>query len=382
LTGNCNQGDQFGQVDRRTVYGLNAANTWYTNWVGVSSDFTVGMQSRFDDIHEVGLNLTTARQTWATISKDRVKEASLSAYIENQTQWLEKFRSIVGLREDFYFFDVNSAPLAANSGKTDAQITSPKLSFIFGPWYHTEYYLNAGYGFHSNDARGVVSKINPNPRAAAYLSAIQPSSPLVRAKSYELGLRSAIIPHLQTTLALWQLDLASELVFSGDANTTEPSFASRRQGVEWSNFWTPSTKLTVDTDVALSRARYKQIDPTVVSGYFIPGAIEQTVSIGATYDTHDVWSGGLRLRYFGPRALIEDNSVRSGSSILVNLNLGYKVDHNIKIEVNILNLFDRKVSDIDYLYSSQLRNELSPSDAIHTHPAEPRTLRASIRFDY
>lgn len=379
----CNPGpgDQFQQTDRRKVYGFNAAQTWYADWGPRSVDFTLGMQSRIDDIGKVGLYTTTARQIWGTVREDRVRESSFALYGEGQVQWQEKFRSILGLRGDFYGFDVTSS-LPQNSGRVRDHMLSPKLALIFGPWDKTEYYLNVGYGFHSNDARGTTTTVNPDFRDPAYLSPVQPVTPLVRAKGYEAGVRSAWVPNLQTTLALWRLDLASELVFSGDAGTTEPSFPSRRTGVEWSNFWTPRADVTVDADLALSRARYTKIDAALVPGSYIPGAIEQAASIGATYDSKGAWTGGLRLRYFGPRPLIEDNSVRSPSSTLINLEVGYRFDRRTKVTLDVLNAFNAKVSDIDYYYASQLRGEAVAVNDIHTHPAEPRTLRLTLRLNY
>lgn len=375
----CPPGDQFEQLDRRQVYGLNAAHTWYVDWSGRATDLTLGFQSRYDRIGKVGLYNTEARQQWDTIRQDEVNEGSAALYGEGQVQWNDKFRSIFGLRADYYNFDVTSN-LAANSGKVSDHIFSPKLALIFGPWRQTEYYLNAGYGFHSNDARGVTAKIDPGTS-----DPVDPATPLVRAKSYEIGVRSAILPHLQTSLALWQLDLASELVFVGDAGVTEPSAPSRRRGVEWSNYWTPVPAITVDADLALSRSRFTEdvsgdyIALGTVYGRYIPGSIERTASVGAIYDAGGTWSGGVRLRYFGPRPLVEDNSVRSESSTLVNVLVGYKIDPNLKLTLEALNLFDAKVSDIDYYYDYQLPGQAATSGIV-THPAEPRTLRLSLRI--
>lgn len=374
-------GDQFEQADRRKVVGLNAARTWYGDWAGRATEFTLGFQSRYDHIGNVGLYLSTDRSRWATIRQDSVKQGSIGLFGENQIQWHEKFRSILGLRGDFYSFDVGSN-LAANSGKLKASIASPKLALIFGPWGQTEYYANAGYGFHSNDARGTTVKVNPDVRDPGYLGPADPVTPLVRAKGYELGMRSAIVPSLQTSLALWRLDLASELLFVGDAGSTEASFPSRRTGIEWANYWTASKWLTIDVDLALSRAQYRSYDPARIPGAYIPGAVEKTASLGISYDGQARWSGGLRLRYFGPRPLIEDNSIRSSASTLVNLQAGYKVGRNMKLTVSLLNLFDARVSDIDYFYSSQLRNEPAPVDDIHTHPTEPRTVRLGLRLNF
>ena len=374
-------GDQFEQADSRQTYGFNLARTWYDKLAGLPADFTLGLQSRIDDIDAIGLYTTSQRQRWATVREDSVKESSVSLYGEAQVQWLEKFRSVVGLRGDAYRFKVNSDN-PVNSGEVSDHIFSPKLALIFGPWAKTEYYANAGYGFHSNDARGVTARVNPDFRDAANFGAtVDGSTPLVRAKGYELGLRSALVPKLQTSLALWQLDLGSELVFVGDAGTTEPSFPSRRTGIEWANYWTPTRAITVDADLALSRARFRRIDATV-PGSYIPGAIERTLSLGATWDDGGTWSGGMRLRYFGPRALIEDNSVRSEASTIVNLQGAYRIDRKTKLSLDILNVFDSDVSDIDYWYESQLAAEPAPVSDIHTHPAEPRTLRLTLRVSF
>lgn len=370
-------GDQFEQADRRQVYGLQAARTWYRVWGSTPIELTLGLQSRYDDIGQLGLYTTTARRRWGTVRQDRVKEGSLALYGEGLVQWHEKFRSVLGLREDVYRFEVAS-DTAANSGRVEAAIASPRLSLIAGPWGGTEYYANYGYGFHSNDARGITAKVNPDFRDPAFGTAVSGATPLVRARAMELGVRSAILPTLQTSLALWRLALASELVFVGDAGSTQPSFPSQRRGIEWATTWTPSDALTVDADFARSWARYTAIDDSV-AGRFISGAIEKTASLGMAWDAHAQWSGSLRLRYFGPRPLSEDDRVRSPSSTLFNLRIGYRVARQIRLTLDVLNLFDRKLSDIDYYYASQLRGEPAPVSDVHFHPAEPRTLRLSLR---
>jgi outer membrane receptor for monomeric catechols len=371
-------GDQFEQEDRRTVYGGDWARTWYTALGDSLSEWTVGVQSRYDMIKGIGLYTTTARQRWGTVRQDQVKQGNLGLYGESMVEWHQKFRTVLGLRQDFYHFDVNSA-LSANSGRVDATTTSPKLSLIFGPWQKTEYYLNWGYGFHSNDARGITTKINPDFRdtdpTTGFGKATTPSTPLVRAKAYELGVRSGILPGLQTSLALWRLELASELLFVGDAGTTEPSFPSRRVGLEWANYWTPTPSLVVDMDWASSQARYTSV---AAANQFIPGAIERTASLGLSYQPAGPWAAGFRWRYFGPRPLVEDNSVRSPASLLANGRISYRVNRELKWSLDVLNLFNRQVSDIDYFYASQMRSETSPVDDIHTHPAEPRTVRFSV----
>jgi outer membrane receptor protein involved in Fe transport len=74
-------------------------------------------------------------------------------------RWL---RTVAGLRADFYRFDVDGN-FPENFGNRSDSIVSPKLSFIFGPWARTEYFLNWGRGFHSNDARGTTITVDRRP---------------------------------------------------------------------------------------------------------------------------------------------------------------------------------------------------------------------------
>lgn len=373
-------GDQFEQADRRVVSGLEASHTQIGKWFERDTENTVGVRLRNDNIPDVGLFSTASRRRLAAVREDKVVQTSVSAYLQNLTQWAEKFRSVAGIRADFYDFAVN-ADNPANSGRGNDHIASPKLSLVFGPWSRTEYYLNLGYGFHSNDARGATITVDPatgNPAAKV--------PPLVRAKGRELGVRTALTPKLTSSLALWRLDLASELLFVGDAGTTEPSFPSRRSGIEWANRYTPYSWLALEMDLALSRARFSG-NP---AGDRIPGAIERTLSFGITADNLSGWYGGLQLRYFGPRPLLENDSVRSPSSTLVNLRGGYKINKQLRATLDVFNLFDRKASDIDYFYCSRLRGETpgvcgdgsAGVDDIHTHPAEPRSLRLSLLLNF
>ncbi|MDD2667794.1 TonB-dependent receptor [Zoogloea sp.] len=370
------RGDQFEQLDRRQILGATASHTWFADWSGRPVEWVLGSQFRHDHIGKSGLFLAEARQRYTTVRDDRVEQTSFGLFGEARVQWRDTLRTTLGLRADQYRFDVNS-DTPANSGQAAAFIAAPKFGVVLGPWMQTEFYANYGHGFHSNDGRGATIRVNPDPRSADYAGLVERVRPLVRARGTELGLRSALASGWLTTLALWRLDVASELLFVGDAGITEPSRPSRRQGVEWTTHWTPLSGLAVDADVAVSSARFR-VDEG--GGSRIPGALARVASLGVTLDTGDRWFGGLRMRYFGPRPLIEDNSVRSASSTLTNLKVGYRVDRHITLSLDVLNLFDRQLSDIDYYYESQLKTETAPVADLHSHPSEPRSLRLAVRM--
>jgi outer membrane receptor protein involved in Fe transport len=373
LLANPADGDQFQQSERRDMAGLNLAQSWVDTIGGLEMRNKIGLQTRVDRLAPVGLYQTVARARTATIRADQVREGSAGLYAENLTQWLPWLRSVAGLRYDAYRFDVDSS-IAGDSGKANGHLVSPKLSFIFGPWRQTEFFLNYGKGFHSNDARGTTQT------RLADGSASSPVTPLVPTRGLELGVRSEILPGLQSSLALWRLDIGSELVFVGDAGETEPSRPSRRRGIEWNNHYIAAPWLLFDLDLAASHARYSEDDP---AGRFIPGALERVASFGITVTERGRWFGNFNLRHFGPRPLIEDNSVRSASTTLAYLRAGYKLGKDTRLTLDVFNLFDRKASDIDYFYRSRLAGEaIDGVDDIHFHPVEPRSLRLTLTHNF
>nr|WP_328804716.1 TonB-dependent receptor [Noviherbaspirillum galbum] len=365
-------GDQFNQPDRRTTFGANLSHTWETKLLGRQSENTVGLQLQNDNIFN-GLHNTVSRQRLSTTRTDHIVEGSAGIYVENNTRWSEKFRTVAGIRSDFYRFDVRSDN-PVNSGKSNDSIVSPKLSLIFGPWAKTEYYVNLGNGFHSNDARGTTITIDPKSG-----DPVDRVSPLVRAKGMELGVRSEFVPGLQTSLAVYRLDFDSELLFVGDAGTTEASRPSRRYGFEFNNYYKPTKWLTVDADIAFARARFRDADPV---GNRIPGAVEGVGSVAVAVDNIGPYFGALQLRYFGPRPLIEDNSVRSHSTTTLNGRIGYKINPKMRIELEGYNLLNRKASAIDYYYESRLPGESAAVNDVHFHPIESRSFRATLVMNY
>jgi outer membrane receptor protein involved in Fe transport len=230
-----------------------------------------------------------------------------------------------------------------------------------------------GNGFHSNDARGTTITVDPKSRAPA-----ERVTPLVRSKGVEVGARTEIIRGLQSSFSVYRLDFDSELLFVGDAGTTEAGRPSRRYGFEFNNYYKPANWLTIDADVAFARARFRNFDP---AGNRIPGAVEGVASIALAVDNVGAYFGALQLRYFGPRPLTEDNSVRSKSTATLNGRIGYKLNPKMRIELEGFNLTNRQDSAIDYYYESRLPNEPAVND-IHFHPIESRSFRVTLTVNF
>jgi outer membrane cobalamin receptor len=361
-------GDQFEQRDRRVLSGGNLKHTWLASWGQRRVENSVGAQMRNDNI-SLGLFDTAARRRLSTTRSDRVVETSAALYFENRVSWFDKLRTVAGLRGDYFRGEVRSDN-AANSGKADDYLVSPKVSMVLGPWRATEYFVNYGRGFHSNDIRGATITLDPKTGDPAKQVPL-----LVRATGYEAGVRTAIVPRLQASVALFRLDLDSELVFVGDAGTTEAGRPSRRTGLDLSMLYASTSWLLLDADIAFSRARFSDSHS---AGSRVPGAVEGVATFTAAVENFGRYYGSVRLRYFGPRALIEDNGVRSSSTTLLSGRIGYKLDKRMRVQLDVFNLLNRRVSQIDYFYESRLRGDAAPVADVHFHPAEPRSFRTSL----
>lgn len=365
-------GDQFEQFDRRFVLGGSFTHTWEAEIFGKRLTQTVGLQTRTDFIPQVGLFKTEKKHRLSTVRDDSVLESSISVYQRNAIQWAPWFRSIFGLRADLYGFHVES-DTPVNSGDVVDAIVSPKLNLVFGPWANTEFYLNAGTGLHSNDARGTTIKVSPLTGERA-----ENVDPLVRSKSVELGVRTSLVPNLVSTVSFYYLTVDSELVFTGDAGDTEASAASRRIGVEFANYYKPFKWLTLDADFAYTQARFEH-EP---AGNRIPGSIATVFAAGATVNAPAGFFGTIRTRYFGPQPLIEDNSAVAPSSLTFDGRVGWNF-RNVQLAVDVLNIFDKKNNDVAYFYTSRLPGEPAEGiDDFHVHPAEPRTVRLSATYKF
>ena len=367
-------GDQFNQLDDRKIYGWNGSWSRSDTLFGSPTTNTLGWDFRQDRLNPIGLYSTKDRERLSTTRQDKVQESSVALYFENQTQWSEWLRTLVGVRGDRYDFNVDSN-LAANSGTQGAGLVSPKFSMILGPWSNTEYFINYGQGFHSNDARGIVGTVDPKSG-----DPVDKATPLVRTYGGELGLRSEIVPNLQTSLALWYLKFDSELVFVGDAGTTEAGRPSTRYGVEFNNHYTPTPWLLFDLDLAWTHARFSDSNPV---GNFIPNALQTVAAGGITMQSLGPWTASIFGRYFGPAPLIENNSARSNSTTLFSAQATYLINPKTQIRFDVFNIFNAKANDITYFYASRLPGE--PPEGVndyHFHPTEPRSYRLGLLYNF
>lgn len=366
--------DQIEQEDNRWVLGGSVRYERESSWFQRYIDTRFGADLRYDDVNELNLfNTTGYRRRIGVAREDEVVETSLGLFGEAEILWNNNLRTTLGLRADFYDWDVH-ARINANSGSGSDYVISPKfaLAWILAEDY--EVYANYGQGFHSNDVRGAEIEVDPVSKLPADTVDV-----LVKAQGAELGIRSEILDGLKLTLAGFWMDLDSELLFVGDAGTSQPNEATRRFGVEFSGFWEVKDWLVLDATAAWTRARFRNAPP---GQDHIPDAHKTVFGAGITIVHPGGFTGSLRMRHFGDAPLTEDASVHKGSTTLLNLGLSYEMTEHVEIGVDVLNLLDNKGDDIEFYFESRLKNEPSPVEDFHFHPVESIAARASIRYKF
>ncbi|TMN82866.1 MULTISPECIES: TonB-dependent receptor [unclassified Pseudoalteromonas] len=361
-------GDQFNQQDSRNIYGTNISYQFETKTSDINMQHTTGIEVRHDNIDNVGLYNTQARERLSTVRQDALKQTSYSSFWESKFLFTPKLEATAGVRYDYFDTNVTSNT-GANSGKANDDLVSFKGSVNYRFTDLLAAYANWGQSFHSNDARG--STINVDPVTGELAEQVDL---LVKSEGAEVGLRFADDRNFNLSAALWWLTLDSELLFVGDAGNTEPSDASKRYGLEMSAYYWVNDQFSIDLEASFTHSRLDIND----NNNYIEGAVPVVASAGLNWHLTEQWQSSIRVRHIGKRTLTDDGDKRSNPLTVVNSSVSYKQTH-WKVDFELLNLFNSTDHDIDYYYASRLPGE--PAQGVednHFHPIEPRTTRLTL----
>jgi outer membrane receptor protein involved in Fe transport len=402
-------GDQEQQDETRDTVGGQAALTVRHDVGAIDTRTVFGVQARHDEVWDdrrhtrdrqvlnacsVANNGALTPPANATVSgdgavfyipaasgncqADRVHLFDLGLYAENTTRWTPWLRTIVGLREEDYaaddtYYGVTAVDLTDGQKLQGEQsLLQPKGSIVLGPFHQTEFYLSAGRGFHSDDVRGVFGTVPLEgiPGTAGKTPLLAP------ANGEEVGVRANVIPKVQIQIALFQEDFNSELAYDADQGQDTASAPSRRQGVEFSAQFKPLTWLEFNTDLAVSKARYRGDAATLASygiagGAFIANAPSFIGSFGVIAD-RGPWFGGLQWRDLGPYPLKDGPQYPQDPGYSeFNADLGYRVNPRLTLEASGFNLLNSHADAAAYDYAYRL-TPAGPEEAGPTfHPLEP-----------
>ena len=373
-------GDQIEQNDARVTYGLQG-NYTRNHHVHVADRAIVGtlnagVQFRADNV-ATSLYHSAARRRLGDCFSNRNPCNSTDSRIRNFSLFAEEdvsitswLQVIAGLRAEQFVWTVDDLDPETNlspettGGTAQRALLSPKISAIVRPTEALAIYLNSGYGFHSNDARGAVAS---NGRGA-----------LARGIGGEVGVRFSPDKRIKTSLDVWYLYLQSELVWSGDNGGTEPSDPSRRYGVDFDITFDPTAWLSFDANIAVGRASLIAAQGTPTTLVLAPRLLG-----GAGIALHrkqDYVS--LRLRGIGDRPANDDGSLIAEGWALLDLVAGQRVHRNVLLTLTLNNLLNASWREAQFADVSRVASGADEREDIHFTPGMPLTAIAGVELQY
>ncbi len=361
-------GDGIEQMDRRYVYGGEVGYRQMGTLWDIEGVVTLGMQTRVDDAH---VRLGAQRQ-WVplgTTSDSQIHESSYSPYLKLEVYPAPWARFTGGVRSDLFHFDVqNLCQIACPqnpSGRANVAITTTKGSVILGPWAGTEVFLNAGTGFHSNDARVVVS-------AAA-------AQRMPKATGYEVGLRTRQWERMELSATLWLLDLTSELVFQGNLGTTQMLGATRRSGMDLGGRLQLLDWLFLSGSATLNTAEFRGTGAAIPQAPTMTGRGELTARLPVGLTT------SFQMLHLGSRPLTQDGSLTAQPWTIFNMVARYRPVtkgwwQHMEGFVSMQNVMNAAWRQTQLAYDTRLGSESTPVNGIQFTPGGPRTVMGGVTW--
>jgi hypothetical protein len=337
-------GDQIQQKEFRNNSGIQINNSYKNKIFGYEITHNFGIHIRRDYIQNQ-LNNSYQRNQYEPLKENRIIETNISPFYELQTSFTERIKTFVGARGEIFNFNIedrlNQNQFDENKRRNQyAKLLNPKLGVIINIYTKSFLFMNAGYGFHSNDARG-------------FLDSNLKVTPISQTKGEEIGIQTNYFRNFSSTLTLWKLNLESELVFQGDEGTTSPTRSSTRRGVEFINQYNITKELTINGDFAISRARYIEYD---FSGNTVPLSARTIISSGLNY-VNSKYTSSLLIKYFGSRPLDEKDSIHSSPMTNVNFMISRNFDESWNCRFEVFNLLNQSMDRVQYYYPTRLKNE-------------------------
>lgn len=231
-------GDQIEQEESRLMFGYKARYKRQARFIGKPLEIEVGGGVRQDRIDDIALSRTVKREFLEDVQRGDILETNFNAYSEGTLRLNDAWSIRSGVRVDHLRFRYDDW-IARTSNATGKTMISPKLTMDYRVGLAAQLYLQAGIGFHSNDARVVVAESGRDVLPKAY--------------GIDLGGNFKIGQNLLAHAALWQLDLDQEFVYVGDEGVVEPGGRTRRRGLDVSLRYQLSRHLFVDADLNLTR---------------------------------------------------------------------------------------------------------------------------------
>ena len=347
-------GDERFQNETRDMYGYNGKLSKRSYLGNASLVSTLGIGDRKDRTYgTLYSNVTEKYRFLDAISQGDIKENNLNVYID-ETLETGKWLFNAGARVDYLHFNFHDST-------QNKAVISPKVNIQYTANEQVQFYLKAGKGFHSNDARAVIGNSGLQTLPAAY--------------GADLGLNWKPVPHLYINAALWYLYLQQEFVYTDDG-TIEPGGKTRREGVDLSARYQLTKWLFADLNVNLAKPR---LVGEANGENYLPLAPTFTSTGGLDFKFNNGINGGISYRYMHKRPGNENYTLTADGYYVTDLKLNY-TQKRYELGLSIENLLNTKWNEFEAEEVTQLRNETAPVDQMSFTPGTPFFAKLRVAF--
>ncbi len=368
-------GDEFRQHESRNLMGYNSKISHQNFFENGTLTSSAGIGIRYDVMNPSYLAHTINGSTILNyIQLGKINETNLNGYLDEIYQtgnWLFN----ASMRVDFlHFYYLNMAPASDTSAAiyngvsptAQKTIVSPKFSIQYSVNPQLQFYVKAGKGFHSNDARIVTANQGYQILPAAY--------------GADIGVNWKPVPNLFINTALWYLYLQQEFTYGADLGdqAVSPGGKTKREGIDFSVRYQFNHWLYGFLNIDLARPRsigepkgqdYLALAPTFTS----TGGLDIKFNNGI--------NGSISYRYMHNRAANEDYTLTALGYWVTDLTVNY-TRKKYEIGISVENLLNITWNESQFEYVSRLKNETQPVDEVSYTPGVPfyAKLKFSIFF--
>lgn len=371
-------GDEIEQDDARTVWGLDTHYSRRFDLADMDSIVTFGAQLRNDDVDNglwhadkrVRLDQCFDKPTNpCNHTADAIRD--VGAYAEATIHLVPHVHLLPGLRFQQVTWDVTDLdpatmtdPTLSSTGSQGKVIVLPKLSVEAEVTPKLSAFANAGSGFHSNDARGIVQNAG--------------HGALARALGAEAGVRTTMIPHGRVSADFWYLHLDSELVWNGDVGGTEASGSTRRYGVDLEGAYNPLPWLRLDANVSIAHS-------ALVANHGNAGALALAPKLmgqGGVTLVRGAQFVALRARGIADRPGNDADTLTAHGYLIFDLMAGRSFGKHVAVNLTVNNLLNSDWREAQFAEASRVTPTADIVEQMHFTPGIPLTATATVAVSY
>jgi outer membrane receptor protein involved in Fe transport len=366
-------GDGINQRDKgRNIFGYNGTYEINGTLGGKSLKTVLGISTKID-MGQIGLMQQENRTILDTVSMGNLYEQNISAYVDETYYLTDKFFVNAGVRADYFYIqykEITPAPVLPglfpnpdSSGAVSKLKVSPKLNLYYNLNSNVQLFVKGGFGFHSNDARAVVS--NPNVNT------------LPTAIGYEIGSLFKPVKGMLVNLELWGLNLQNELTYDQDVAQDVVNGPTLRLGVDFSVRYQITKYLYFDMDVEYSHGRFTDSLP---GHNYIPLAPTLTSIAGITVKNAKGFSASLRYRYIDDRPADSQDQITAYGYFLLDGVVKYRLK-KYELGVTVENILNVNWNEAQFETLTRLPGEgLGGVNQLCFTPGAPRLVKGSISY--